>query len=130
MFQRRPSGPATPTVPGSSRSRRPVAGRPARPARTVLVAALTGATLLVSAGPAAAVPVPPPNPSDSQLGDAQTEQDVAAAEVGRIAAMVATAEADLERVGVQAEAAGTAYRQAEESLLEAQEAADRTAAEL
>jgi murein DD-endopeptidase MepM/ murein hydrolase activator NlpD len=130
MFQRRPSGPATPTAPGSSRSRRPAVGRPARPARTLLVAVLTGATLLGTAAPATALPAPPPNPTDSQLGAARAEQDAAAAEVGRIAALVASAEADLERVGVLAEAAGTAYLQAEEALLLAQEAADRTAAEL
>ncbi|WP_092202217.1 M23 family metallopeptidase [Blastococcus tunisiensis] len=87
-------------------------------------------TLLAIAGPASAVPAPPPNPSDSQLGAARAEQDAAAAEVGRIAALVAGAEAELEKVGVLAEAAGTAYLQAEEALLQAQEAADRTAAEL
>jgi murein DD-endopeptidase MepM/ murein hydrolase activator NlpD len=87
-------------------------------------------TLLGSAGPASAVPAPPPNPSDSQLGAARAEQDAAAAEVGRIAALVASAEAELERVGVLAEAAGTAYLLAEEALQEAQEQADRAAAEL
>jgi murein DD-endopeptidase MepM/ murein hydrolase activator NlpD len=130
MSHRRPSGPATPTVSGRLRARRPVAGRPARSVRTVLVAVLTGATLLGSAAPALAVPPPPPNPTDSQLGSAQAEQDAAAAEVGRIAALVAAAEAELERVGVLAEAAGTAYMLAEEALLQAQEVADRTAAEL
>ena len=130
MSHRRPSGPVTPTVSGRLRARRPVAGRPARSVRTVLVAVLTGATLLGSAAPALAVPPPPPNPTDSQLGSAQAEQDAAAAEVGRIAALVAAAEAELERVGVLAEAAGTAYMLAEEALLQAQEVADRTAAEL
>jgi murein DD-endopeptidase MepM/ murein hydrolase activator NlpD len=130
MFQRRPSGPATPTVPWRPDARLPVAGRPYRPVRTVLVAVLTGATLLGSAAPAVAVPPPPPNPTDSQLGAARAEQDAAAAEVGRIAGLVAGAEAELERVGVLAEAAGTAYMLAEEALLQAQEVADRTAAEL
>jgi len=130
MFQRRPSGPVTPTVPGSTRSRRPVAGRRARPVRTVLVAVITGATLLGSAVPALAAPVPPPNPTDGQIGAARAQQDAAAAEVGRIAALVASAEAELERVGHLAEAAGTTYLQAEEALQVAQEAADRTAAEL
>jgi murein DD-endopeptidase MepM/ murein hydrolase activator NlpD len=130
MFQRRPSGPATPTVLGCFRARRPVAGRTARPARAVLVAALTGAMVLGSAASAAALPAPPPNPTDGQLGAARAEQDAAAAEVGRIAALVAAAEGELERVGVLAEAAGTAYMMAEDDLLEAQEAADRTAAEL
>jgi len=130
MFQRRPSGPATPTVPGRPGSRRPVVGRRARPVRTLLVAAVTGAMLLGPAGTAAAVPAPPPNPTDSQLGDARAQQDAAAAEVGRIAALVASAEAELERVGVLAEAAGTAYLQAEEALMQAQEGADRAAAAL
>jgi murein DD-endopeptidase MepM/ murein hydrolase activator NlpD len=127
MSHRRPFGPATPTVAGRLRARRPVAGRPVR---TVLVAVLAGATLLGSAAPAIAVPPPPPNPTDSQLGSAQAEQDAAAAEVGRIAGLLAAAEADLERVGFLAEAAGAAYLVAEEALVQAQEAAARTAAEL
>ena len=130
MFQRRPSGPATPTVPGHPGFRRPVVGRRARSARTVIVAVVTGVTLLGSAGPALAVPAPPPNPTDSQLGSAQAQQDAAAAEVGRIAALVASAEAELERVGILAEAAGTAYLIAEEALMEAQAEADRAAADL
>jgi murein DD-endopeptidase MepM/ murein hydrolase activator NlpD len=105
-------------------------GRRPRAARTVLVAVVTGAMLLGSAGAASAVPPPPPNPTDSELGSAQSQQDAAAAEVGRIAALVASAEAELERVGVLAEAAGTAYLAAEEALMQAQAEADRAAAEL
>jgi murein DD-endopeptidase MepM/ murein hydrolase activator NlpD len=88
---------------------------------------LAGAVLVGSALPATAAPR---NPTDSEIGDAQSEQQAAAAEVGRIAALVAGAEAELERVGVQAEAAGTAYLVAEEALLAAQAAAEQTAAEL
>src|SRR5215207_3982212 len=124
MSVRRPSGPATPRRPGS---RRPAAGRPLR---TLLVGVLTCAVLVGFAAPAVAVPPPPPHPTDNQIGAAQSEQDAAAAEVGRIAGLVASAEAELERVGVLAEAAGTAYLMAEEALLEAQEVADRTAADL
>jgi murein DD-endopeptidase MepM/ murein hydrolase activator NlpD len=124
MSHRRPSGPATPRRPGS---RRQAAGRPLR---TVLVGVLASAVLVGTAAPALAVPPPPPNPTDSQLGAAQSEQDAAAAEVGRIAGLVATAEAELERVGIQAEAAGTAYEQAVEALQRAQERAAQTAAEL
>jgi murein DD-endopeptidase MepM/ murein hydrolase activator NlpD len=102
--------------------------------RTVLVAVLTGTVvsglLFGSAAPASAVPPPPPNPTDGQLGAARAEQDAAAAEVGRIAALLASAEAELEKVGVLAEAAGAAYLAAEEALVQAQEVADRTAAEL
>ncbi|MGK5169826.1 M23 family metallopeptidase [Geodermatophilus sp. CPCC 205761] len=91
---------------------------------------MTGAVLFGSAAPAGAVPAPPPNPTDSDLGQAQSAQDAAAAEVGRIAALVATAEGELERVGHQAEAAGVAYLVAEEALVTAQAEAERTAAEL
>jgi murein DD-endopeptidase MepM/ murein hydrolase activator NlpD len=123
MSQRRPSGPASPRIG----RRRPVTGRPLR---TALIGVVVGATLLVTAAPAVAAPAPPVNPSDSQLGEAASRQQAAAAEVGRIAALVAAAESELERVGVQAEAAGTAYLIAEEELMLAQQAADAAAAEL
>jgi murein DD-endopeptidase MepM/ murein hydrolase activator NlpD len=126
MFHRRPRGPATPPAG----ARRPVAGRPARPLRLALVGVVTGASLLGGAVPAAAAPAPPPNPSDSQLGDAKAQQEAAAAEIGRIAGLVASAEAELERVGVVAEAAGTEYMIAEEQLAAAQQAADLTAVRL
>jgi murein DD-endopeptidase MepM/ murein hydrolase activator NlpD len=98
--------------------------------RGALAGTLVGAVLVGTAAPALAVPPPPPNPSDSQLNQAQQDRRAAAAEVGRIAALVAAAEAEMEKVGVQAEAAGAAYLEAEEALTEAQQAADRTAAEL
>ena len=123
MSHRRPPGPAS-TRPGT---RRPTAGRPMR---TALVAALLGAALLGPAAPALAVPPPPPNPSDSELGSARAQQEAVAAEVGRISGLVAAAEAELQRVGDLAEAAGTAYMAAEEALMLAQIAAERTAAEL
>jgi murein DD-endopeptidase MepM/ murein hydrolase activator NlpD len=96
----------------------------------VLVGLLTGAVLLGAAGPALGVPTPPPNPSDGQIADAEAAQEAAAAEVGRLAAEVAAAETELERLGVQAEAAGTAYLAAEEALGLAQAAADQAAADL
>jgi hypothetical protein len=98
--------------------------------RMVLVSALLGATLLGSATPAYAVPPPPPNPSDSELGSAAAQQQAAAAEVGRMQGLVAAAEAELQRVGDLAEAAGTAYMAAEEALMMAQVAAEQTAADL
>jgi murein DD-endopeptidase MepM/ murein hydrolase activator NlpD len=124
MSSRRPSGPATPRRPGS---RRPAAGRPLR---ALFAGVLTAAVLVGTAAPALAVPPPPPNPTDSELGAAQSEQDAAAAEVGRIAGLIATAESELERVGIQAEAAGTAYEAAKEALQQAQDRAAQTAAEL
>jgi murein DD-endopeptidase MepM/ murein hydrolase activator NlpD len=124
MSSRRPSGPATSRRPGS---RRPVAGRPLR---AIVTGAVTAVVLLGAAAPALAAPPPPSNPSDSQLGTAKSEQDAAAAEVGRIAGLVATSEAELEKVEVQAEAAGTAYEQAQEALQQAQDRAAQTAADL
>jgi murein DD-endopeptidase MepM/ murein hydrolase activator NlpD len=124
MSSRRPSGPATPRRPGS---RRPAAGRPLR---ALFVGVVTAAALVGTAAPALAAPPPPPNPTDSQLGSAKSEQDAAAAEVGRIAGLVATAEAELEKVGIQAESAGTAYELAQEALQQAQDRAAQTAAEL
>ncbi|SDE38481.1 Peptidase family M23 [Blastococcus fimeti] len=120
MFQRRPSFPTT---------ARPHARR-SRSLRSGLVAVLAGAALVVTAAPALAVPPAPPNPSDSEIGAAKAQQDAAAAEVGRIAGLVASAEAELERLGVQAEAAGTAYEAANEALQVAQGKADEAAAQL
>ncbi|GAB3318014.1 hypothetical protein GCM10027451_36400 [Geodermatophilus aquaeductus] len=102
-----------------------------RPGLRVMVAGvLTGALLLGGTAPASAAPPPPPNPSDAEIGAAQSAQDAAAAEVGRIAALVATAEAELERASVQAEAAGIAYLAAEEALQAAQATAAETASRL
>ena len=109
MPLRRPTGSAT----ARSGARRARAGRSLRCA---LVAAVAGTVLVATAAPALAVPPAPPNPTDSELGAAKSQQDAAAAEVGRIAGLVATAEAELERLGVQAEAAGTAYEVANEAL--------------
>jgi murein DD-endopeptidase MepM/ murein hydrolase activator NlpD len=120
MFQRRPSSPAT-ALRGT---RRP---RPVRSLRTGLVAVLAGAALVVTAAPALAVPPPPPNPTDSEIGAARSQQDDAAAEVGRIAGLVAAAETELHRVSIQAEAAGTAYEIANEELQAAQARADEAA---
>jgi murein DD-endopeptidase MepM/ murein hydrolase activator NlpD len=101
-----------------------------RTARAVLAGLLTGAVLLGTAGPATAVPEPPPNPTDGEIAGAEAEQQAAAAEVGRLQAEVALAQTELERLGVQAEAAGTAYLAAEEALQLAQAAADQAAADL
>jgi murein DD-endopeptidase MepM/ murein hydrolase activator NlpD len=98
--------------------------------RVLLAGVVTAAALVGGAVPAGAAPEPPPNPTDAELGSARSAQDAAAAEVGRIAGLVAEAEAELERYAVQAEAAGAAYLAAEEALTEAQEEAERTAAQL
>ena len=131
MSPHRPNGPLSPSGTGLRRRRWPTKGRSDRRhrLRTVLVGVFTGAALIGAATPAIAAPAPP-NPTDGQIDAAQTEQEAAAAEVGRIAGLVAAAEAELERVGVQAEAAGTAYMMAEEALQQAQSLAEQTAAEL
>jgi murein DD-endopeptidase MepM/ murein hydrolase activator NlpD len=103
--------------------------RPGRPLRSALIGIVAAGALVGAAAPAAATPRPP-NPSDQQIGSARAQQQAAAAEVGRIAGLVAAAEAELEKVGVQAEAAGTASLAADEALQEAQAAAQRSAAAL
>ncbi|MGZ4544636.1 MAG: M23 family metallopeptidase [Blastococcus sp.] len=109
---------------------RAAGARPGRGLRSALVGVLAAAALVGAATPALAVPPPPPNPTDSQLGTAKAQQNAAAAEVGRIAGLVAAAETDLERAEVQAEDAGTAYDAAEEALQQAEDAASATAAQL
>jgi len=98
--------------------------------RTALAGVVTGVVVLGTAVTAWAAPAPPPNPSDTQINDAAVAQQAAAAEVGRIAALVAQAESDLERYSVQAEAAGAAYDAAVEALQQAQAQADQAAADL
>ncbi|MCA0145866.1 M23 family metallopeptidase [Blastococcus sp. LR1] len=125
MSHRRPTGPVTP----GTGSRRSVPGRPARSLRAALLGVVAGVALIGSTVPAVAAP-PPPNPTDSQLGAARTTQQAAATEVGRLSGLLAGAEAELERVGIQAEAAGVAYEAALEAFQLAQAAADQAAAEL
>jgi murein DD-endopeptidase MepM/ murein hydrolase activator NlpD len=98
--------------------------------RTALVGAVTGVVVVATAATAWAVPAPPPNPSDTQISDAATAQQAASAEVGRIAALVAQAESELEKYAVQAEAAGADYEAAVDALTQAQAAADQAAADL
>jgi murein DD-endopeptidase MepM/ murein hydrolase activator NlpD len=102
---------------------------PRRPLRSALVGVLAAGVLVGAAAPAVASPAPP-NPSDRQLGSARSQQLAAAAEVGRIAGLVAAAETELEKVGVQAEAAGTASLAADEALQQAQAAAQQSATAL
>ena len=56
--------------------------------RTAFVGVVTGVVVLGTAVTAWAVPAPPPNPTDTQIDDAASAQQAAAAEVGRIAALV------------------------------------------
>jgi murein DD-endopeptidase MepM/ murein hydrolase activator NlpD len=113
----------------SQLSLRPSSAPSARPRRSsrsagALATLLTAAVLVVGAAPAAADPV---NPSDGEITDAATAQQAAAAEVTRIAGLVTAAEEQLERVQVEAEAAGTAYLAAEEERQLAEKAAAKAA---
>jgi murein DD-endopeptidase MepM/ murein hydrolase activator NlpD len=100
---------------------------PSRLVAGAAAAVLAGAVVAAGGGVALAAPV---NPSDQQIDDARTAQDAAAAEVGRIAGLVAAAQAQLEQVQTQAEAAGTAYLVAEEARQAADAAAQQTARDL
>ncbi|GHE08544.1 peptidoglycan DD-metalloendopeptidase family protein [Klenkia taihuensis] len=100
------------------------------PLRALLVASVTAAAVALGAAPALAAPPAPGNPSDGEITAAQAAQDAAAAEVGRIAGLVAAAESQLQQVQVQAESAGIAYEAAQEALAQAQAAAQETAAQL
>jgi murein DD-endopeptidase MepM/ murein hydrolase activator NlpD len=92
-----------------------------------LATLLAGAVLTVNPAVASAEPV---NPTDGELDQAAATQQAAEAEVARIAGLVAEAEAQLEQVQVQAEAAGTAYLAAEEERQVAEEAAAVAARDL
>ncbi|WP_085984735.1 M23 family metallopeptidase [Modestobacter italicus] len=96
-------------------------------AAVTALAALIAVFVSVFPGQALAAPT---NPSDGDITSAQTAQQAAADEVGRIAALVASAESDLQRVTAQAEAANDAYLIAQGQLEEAQQAATETAAAL
>ena len=109
-------------------------GRPARrPARrsgalaVSLGALLTAAVLAAGAAPAVADPV---NPSDSELAAAETAKQQAAAEQARIAGLVSAAQGELEKLQLQAEAAGAAYDEAEEARRQADAAAEEAARQL
>jgi murein DD-endopeptidase MepM/ murein hydrolase activator NlpD len=117
----RPS-PVLPRRPGGGRSA--ILRRRSRLRTGLLAALLAGAVTAAGGGVALAVPE---NPSDEQLGSARAAQDAAAAEVGRLAGLVAAAEAALEQAQVQAEAAGTAYLAAEEARQAADAAATQAA---
>ncbi len=114
-----------PRVPPRSR----VAVCRSRRSSSILLAALIWA-LLVAVTPAHAVPPPPPNPSDEQINAADSAQQAAAAEVGRISAELAAAESELERLNIVAEEAAYLHLAAEGRLIAAQDAAVRSAAAL
>ena len=102
---------------------------PNRGRRTLRTAlgSLAGILLLLSAQPALAAPA---NPSDAEIAAAQSAKASAAAEVGRIAGLVAAAEAELQRVTLEAQAAADAQLVSQAALERAQAAATAAQAEL
>jgi len=109
--------------------RRRIAPWNVRRSNAIGLAALICA-LLVAVTPAYAVPAPPPNPSDEQINAADSAQQAAAAEVGRISGELAAAEAELQRLDIVAEEATYLHLAAEGRLIAAQEAAAKSAADL
>lgn len=108
-------------------------GRPRANGRSSVVAVVLSALLwamLVAGTSANAAPPPPPNPSDDQINAAGASQQVAAAEVGRISGELAAAQAELDQLGIVAEAATYEYLAAEGRLQAAQEAAAQSARDL
>ncbi len=66
--------------------------------RVAIAAALAAGLLLGSAVPSDAVPPPPDNPSDQQIQQGQDQAAASAAEVGRLAGLVAQTEGEIERL--------------------------------
>lgn len=78
-----------------------------RSALTTGLGTLLAATILVlSGGPAGAVPPEPVNPSDSDIQSSQDQADGAAAEVGRLAGLVSKTEGDIDRLRADMELKG------------------------
>jgi len=128
-MQQRPLRTSAPSVRRTARPRSATVRRPSRFVVGALAAALVGALVGAGTGSGTAL-ADPVNPSDQQIDQAQVAQDAAAAEVGRIAGLVAAAASQLEQVQTQAEAAGTAYLLAEEARQAADTAAEQTARDL
>lgn len=66
--------------------------------RLAVAAALVAGLLLGSAMPTDAVPPPPDNPSDEQIQQSQNDAAASAAEVGRLAGLVAQTEGEIQRL--------------------------------
>src|SRR6478609_3354881 len=66
--------------------------------RLAVAATLVAGLLLGSAMPTDAVPPPPENPSDGQIQQSQNDAAASAAEVGRLAGLVAQTEGEIQRL--------------------------------
>src|SRR5262245_41009 len=64
----------------------------------VALGLLVTTAVFVTAGPVAAVPPAPPNPSDSQIADAGAQVDVRVGEVGALINQVAAADQKLQEL--------------------------------
>src|SRR4051794_8677934 len=126
-MSRPPLRPSAGPVRRGSGPRSLLAPRWSRLISHAVAAVIAGAVVVGGGGVALA---DPENPTDQQLDEARVAQQAAAAEVGRIAGLVAAAESQLQQVQDQAEAAGTAYLQAEEARQAADAAADQAAQDL
>ncbi|MET3804633.1 cell wall-associated NlpC family hydrolase [Nakamurella sp. UYEF19] len=92
-----------------------------------VAAVLVAALLVLSAGPAGAVPAPPLNPSDQDISDSQSAASNTADQAGRLAALVTTTEGDMTRLRNDLELKGEMVKKA---LIDVQVArADADAAE-
>ena len=115
--------PSLPTVAPSGRLCR-------RTTRTALLTALAvTASVLLGVTTTSAVAAPGA-PSDEEVGAAEAEHAAAAAEVQRIEQLVASAEEDLARVTVEAEAAADASLVAQAELAAAEQRATEARAQL
>ncbi|MHA3702306.1 NlpC/P60 family protein [Jatrophihabitans sp. YIM 134969] len=86
----------------------------------VFAAVVVGASLVVgSASSALATPTPPPNPSDAQIGAAQTTKTQLATEVGALTAQLSQLKLKVEQLQAAAELAEQKYAYAVSQLAEA-----------
>ncbi|MGW4771028.1 NlpC/P60 family protein [Nocardia sp. NPDC004278] len=94
----------------------------------VALGLLVTAALFVTAGPVAAVPPAPPNPSDGQIADAGAQVDAGVSEVGALINQVAAADQKLQELDAVVAQRREAVNKALVDLQDARDAADVAAA--
>ncbi|MGY4099308.1 NlpC/P60 family protein [Nocardia sp. R16R-3T] len=94
----------------------------------VALGLLVTATVLITAGPAAAVPPAPPNPSDSQIADAGAQVDAGVSEVGALINQVAATDQKLQELDAAVAQKREEVNKALVDLQDARDAADAAAA--
>jgi len=97
-----------------------------------LTGAAVGAVLTMTllAGPVTAAPTPPPNPTDGQISQAQQAKNSMAASVGRLSALVAQAQSQLDALTARAALAEQKFALAVSRLMAAKDDAVRAKAEV